>query len=118
MWGRKIPRAAVLAGFVLASVFSGQEQSPVGLTVREIRSGAGTKPELELEYENRSGKVIAAYVVRIDHWDERGKLVVRESLTSITKDLGLTRGARDLRPESGGRSGQRFASKRHAGTSF
>lgn len=98
MYGRKIPRAAVLAGFVLASVFSGQEQSPVGLTVREIRSGAEARPELEIEYENRSGKVIAAYVVRVDHCDEKGKLVIRESLTSITKDLGLTKGRPGFAP--------------------
>lgn len=90
--------AVVFLPVTLALASPEQEQAPISLTARELRSGAEAKPELELECENRSGKVIAAYVVRIDDRDENGKLIARTSLTSMTRDLGFTKGRPGYQP--------------------
>jgi hypothetical protein len=53
---------------------------------------------LELQCQNTSNKVIAAYVIRIDHLDQDGKVTVRESTMTITKDLGLSKGRPGYQP--------------------
>jgi hypothetical protein len=88
----------LIAGLLAPSVSLGQTQEPVTITVRTLEPVEGAKPALEIEYENKSGKVIAAYAVRIDDYDKNGKLISRQSVATITKDLGMRKGRPGFQP--------------------
>lgn len=90
-----------LPGLALASIISstllfGASEPPLSVTFREEVAGpaqSGAKQVLVTQFENRSAKVIAAYVILIEHREPGlDKPAAFEAVSTMTRALGFSKG--------------------------
>lgn len=80
----------------LGSLLFAASEPPVSVTFREEPAGpadSGAKRVLVSQFENRSAKVIAAYVIRIEHREPgMDKPSSIEVVSTMTRALGFSKG--------------------------
>jgi hypothetical protein len=97
---RRSGLAALLLLFLHPLLYG--EEPPVWMSFREepgdsARDGAGRV--LAMQFENRSGKVVAAYVIRIEHREPgAAKPAAVEVASTMTSALGFSKGRPGFQP--------------------
>jgi hypothetical protein len=74
------------------------QQAPIELTIQEAGGAPDARRVIVAQLRNVSSKVVAAYVIRLDYRDDDGKLTFRQASTSLTWDLGLSKGREGYQP--------------------
>ncbi len=88
----RLGTAMVLAAIAAAPVCAAGQESPAPLSVAhrvEMRAGG---PQALLEFQNRSGRPVAAYAVRLVKRGENGKAVSVRTHAVSTNGLGVSLG--------------------------